>query len=470
MKPLKTLSSLAIFTYFAIGGFASLWAQTLPEVAVERSRGLCGAGHKLIPVIDEIGRAVQAHQMGGGGGGTTDPAAAAAGSGLRNVDYGDIAVIEDQGDLLVHITYKGQGGPPYTEYTTHSKGIAKKFYETHNDQYDTIVIFTASTFADDPEPESGFAFSMSMQNTVGGIGLSMFNYINTVDLPPSGTLKNIVNMNDLGEFAGAEGEIPGFTGVTGIEVLGQEVGHRWGSFVNTNVADVLGRGQAHWSFFLDTGAFNGSLIGAGASVMEGNRWQANGDGSFTTGRPFDSYSLFDLYVMGMLDLGGAHQSLRTQPVTFVQEEAPTDPSSGPGNNGNGKGGGKKKFEFARRGTTLHEHGGDGGGSGRPCNPRSPNCHHEEISDSAFPQEGMTVQGSGIPVTIQDIINANGPRTPARDPLPARLAFILVVPDDGGATTVTPSPADLNEMNEFRTKFQLFFSQHTNGLGSVSTGL
>ena len=145
-------------------------------------------------------------------------------------------------------------------------------------------------------------------------------------------------MNDLGEFAGAEGEIPGFTGVTGIEVLGQEVGHRWGSFVNTNVADVLGRGQAHWSFFLDTGAFNGSLIGAGASVMEGNRWQANGDGSFTTGRPcLTATSLFDLYVMGMLEARSARtRACGRQPITFeCRKRRRRTRSSGSGNNGNG---------------------------------------------------------------------------------------------------------------------------------------
>ena len=58
-------------------------------------------------------------------------------------------------------------------------------------------------------------------------------------------------------------------------------------------------------------------------------------------------------------------------------------------------------------------------------PELPSRH--EISDSAFPQEGVTVQGSGIPVTIQDIINTNGQRTPLRDTFPARLAFILVYP-------------------------------------------
>ena len=468
MRHRKTIPSLAFFTYFAIGGFASLGAQSLPEVAVERSSALCAADRKLKIIVHEVERAVREHQLKGGGGGTTDAAAEAGGTGLRNVDFGDIAVIEDQGDLLVYITFKGLGGPPYTEYITRSYAIAKQFYETHNDQYDTIVIFTASTFADDPDPESGFAFSLGMQNTVGGIGRSMFNNLDYVGLAQPGTLKNMVNMNDLGEFAGAEGEITGFPSVTGIEVLGQEVGHRWGAFVNTNVADILGRGNAHWSFFLDTAPVNGSLIGAGASVMEGNLWSENGDGSFMTGRPFDSYTLFDLYVMGMLDLGGAHLSLRTQPFIFVQEEEQT--SSPPGNNGNGKGGGKKKFEFLLRRAGFHQDGGDGGGNNRLCNPRSPNCHHDEISDSTFPQEGMTVHGSGIPVTIQDIINANGPRTPAWDTFPARLAFLLVVPDDGDPSTVAASPGDLNEMNEFRSKFQLFFVQHTNGLGSVTTSL
>ncbi len=337
MNSRKTILFLTVSTYLAVGGSATLSPQTLPEVAVERSRGLCAADRKLKPVVKEIERAARAHQMGGGGDGTTDPNTLAEGGGLRNVDYGDIAVIEDQGDLLIHVRFKGQGGPPYINYVTRSYGIAREFYETHNDQYDTIVIFAASTFADEPEPESGFAFSLGMQNTVGGIGDSIYNNLDHVGLPQPGTLKNIVNMNDLGEFSGAEGNIPGFTAVTGIEVLGQEVGHRWGSFVNTQVADILGRGNSHWSFFLDTGAVNGSLIGAGASVMEGNSWSENGDASFTTGKPFDSYTLFDLYVMGMLDLGGAHQSLRTQPVTFVQEEEQTDTSSGSGNNGNGRG-------------------------------------------------------------------------------------------------------------------------------------
>ena len=85
-------------------------------------------------------------------------------------------------------------------------------------------------------------------------------------------------------------------------------------------------------------------------------------------------------------------------------------------------------------------------------------------------EGVTVEGSGSVVTIQDIINANGPRIPARDTFPARLAFILVVPDDGDSSTVTATQGDLDEVNDFRNKFQVFFSQHTNGLGSVSTAL
>ena len=86
MNSRKTILFLTVSTYLAVGGLATLPAQPLPEVAVERSRGLCAAGHKLNPVVKEIERAARVHQMGGGGGGTTDPNTLAEGDGLRNVD------------------------------------------------------------------------------------------------------------------------------------------------------------------------------------------------------------------------------------------------------------------------------------------------------------------------------------------------------------------------------------------------
>jgi hypothetical protein len=83
---------------------------------------------------------------------------------------------------------------------------------------------------------------------------------------------------------------------TTLSVLGQEVGHRWLAFVEfldhrRERSDViLGRGAAHWSFFMDSDA----------SVMEGNDIEDLGGGSFRTVAAVQRYSLLDQYLMGLI--------------------------------------------------------------------------------------------------------------------------------------------------------------------------
>ena len=155
--------------------------------------------------------------------------------------------------------------------------------------------------------------------------------------------------------------------------------------------------------------------------MEGNGWINNGDGTFTTSRPFDSFSQLDEYLMGL-----RFSTEITDPMFLVKQAK--------------KGGGGKK-------------------------PRN-----FEVGESDLPAEGVTVTGSPIVVTMQDVINANGPRNPATDPIVSNLAFILVVPDNGSASTVAASDADLAEVNEFRTTFASFYATHTDGRGAVTTTL
>ena len=79
-------------------------------------------------------------------------------------------------------------------------------------------------------------------------------------------------------------------------MLGQEVGHRWLAYLEfrdhtgaTSQA-LLGRDQAHWSFFFDSDA----------SVMEGNDIQDLGGGSFKTVDAVKRYSRLDQYAMGLV--------------------------------------------------------------------------------------------------------------------------------------------------------------------------
>src|SRR3990172_632863 len=59
------------------------------------------------------------------------------------------------------------------------------------------------------------------------------------------------------------------------DVLGQEVEHQVGAFVRLGDLDLLGRSGSHWSFFLHTEG----------SVMEGNKWRDEGNGTFTAVDP-----------------------------------------------------------------------------------------------------------------------------------------------------------------------------------------
>lgn len=393
-------------------GTASGSAQELPEVAVERSQALCGTDPQLPVIMREIHRAIQEHRL------HTTGTVQAVVSGTLNVDVGDVAVLENRDDLVIRVLFVG-GGPPREGFVTDTTAIAQRFYATHSDLYDTIVIFVASTFPADVEPESGFAFARLVKNGVQGIGLPIFD--DSANLGLSTTkLKTIVNMNDLEEYAGPTADLVGAPHhVTGTEVLGQEVGHRWAAFVNTNVADILGRGDAHWSFFFDTDDNPNTL--PGASVMEGNGWINNGDGTFTTSRPFDSFSQLDEYLMGL-----RLSTEITDPMFLVKQAK--------------KGGrGKKPRNF-------------------------------EVGESDLPAEGVTVTGSPLVVTMQDVIDANGPRNPATDPIVSNLAFILVVPDDSSASTVTASDADLAEVNGFQTAFASFYATHTDSRGAVTTTL
>lgn len=402
---------------------AGVAAQELPEMAVERSPALCGTDPNLPSIMREVHRAISEHRQ------RTTGSTQVVLLGATSADVGDVAVLEDQGDLVTQVLFVG-GGPPRPGFVTDTTAIAQRFYQTHADQYDAIVILVGSTFGVEVEPESGFAFARLVKNRVQGIGLPLFD--DTAALGLSTTkLKTIINMNDLGEYNGPEADVSGEPHhITGVEVLGQEVAHRWAAFVNTTVADILGRGDAHWSFFFNTD--DNITVLPGASVMEGNGWADNGNGTFTTTRPFDSYSQLDEYVMGL------RQPAAVASMPFVKSSS--------------KSGGKK-------------------GGGKP--PRAPGREllNPTVKESDLPAEGVTVEGTAVTVTIQDVISANGPRVaPADESTVSNLAFILVIPNDGFAATVNAPDADVSETNAFRTTFASFYATQTEGLGSVTTTL
>src|SRR4029453_18334153 len=102
------------------------------------------------------------------------------------------------------------------------------------------------------------AFEGKIKNDVQGIGLDTMDH--AAAWGRAGTLESVVYMDSIDTYSD----------VDGFEFLGHEVGHRW--LARLLAGPLLGRGNVHWSFFLDTDA----------SVMEGNAIADHGRGRFET--------------------------------------------------------------------------------------------------------------------------------------------------------------------------------------------
>jgi hypothetical protein len=165
---------------------------------------------------------------------------------------------------------------------------ARKFYRTHPDIYDQLVIWTDQRYI-----TGSFAFEITVGNEIRGIGLSVFD--RSRDFGSAGVLRSLAVMDHLGKYP--DDPFQKFLGENNtLSVIGQEVGHRWLAFLRfrdhtgQRSEQLLGRDRAHWSFFFDSDA----------SVMEGNDIEDLGGGSFRTIAAVERYSALDQYAMGLL--------------------------------------------------------------------------------------------------------------------------------------------------------------------------
>ncbi|RJQ75553.1 MAG: hypothetical protein C4519_15545 [Desulfobacteraceae bacterium] len=205
-------------------------------------------------------------------------------------DYIDVTVIEVVGSYDTPSLDSPDNAIP-------RQAIAKEFYRTHEDNYDFLIIF--SDFAYQLPIASVGGNSVAVQgiyhgvkNDTRGIGKAPFDHS---DLYGSrGNLQGIIDAGYIAALASDPLDID-FTDTMGL--LSHEFLHRWGAFVKYRKVDgsvgedLIGSGDTHWSYLLDTKG----------SVLYGNRWQVNANGTFTSlpGRKY--YSPLDLYLMGFLE-------------------------------------------------------------------------------------------------------------------------------------------------------------------------
>ena len=178
-----------------------------------------------------------------------------------------------------------------------------------------------------------------------------------------------------------------------------ELSHVWGPAVllpatDGGVAeDALSGYPYHWSYWYDPG---------GGSPAGGNVWKDNGDGTFTAASqlPGDvTYSMMDLYLMGLADPS------EVKPGTLLTSAVPPNDVLDPFN-------GKK------------------------------------LSNVSFPNftgKPVTVTAKSVPVTVDDVIAANGARIPAaKDAQKAfTLGIVLLVAQNATDDDVAKAEAALD---------------------------
>lgn len=259
----------------AILTFASLNNGILPNPSFRSETGS--------PFVQEV-RQQFAEQIQFRGGLKTQQAAISPTGPWSVTDYGRVSVVRD-----VNGTKLGSGSDLFQLLNGSNEAIVA-YYEAHPDADPAFLVvildWMVTTFG---------AFYLPIANDISGIGKPGTLGSAIFDEDPSTLLEGVVWLNgdDLYKIPGQEDFYSGL-------LFGQEFGHRWLSFVkfkdaqNNTREDLLGRDDAHWSFYLDSNW----------SWLEGNDWIDNGDGTFTTDvNSFEAtthYSDLDLYLMGFL--------------------------------------------------------------------------------------------------------------------------------------------------------------------------
>ena len=294
------------------------------------------------------------------------------GQAVVGVSPGDFSALPNLPDLSETSVAASFDGPVAEIFTVLTEidlaAIAQRFYQTHEDVYDFLVVFTNFNF----DLDGAFAYEVNIANQVAGIGgisvPPVFDYSSNFG---SSRLQSVVNMGNLLRYP--RDPFDPFTISlrdinSTLSLLGHEAGHRFLAYVTfddpegrSDSTALLGRDLHHWSF----------LFNSDASVMEGNRIRDNGDGTFTTTGVEEQYSEIDQYLMGLRS---------------PQEVGPT-------------------FLVKEPGFLINP--------GRP------------------PALDVTFPGRRVDVPIQQIIDSNGPRVPnsVTAPKSFNFAFLLVVSQD-----------------------------------------
>jgi uncharacterized protein (TIGR03437 family) len=184
--------------------------------------------------------------------------------------------------------------------------VAQKFYETHEDAYDYLVIYNNMGIGAGP---TALAYESTVRSSGAGYGVPLQDY--GPEYGSAARLRSVLNMGDLSMYPQDPNALVPVRAPqqdTPLTVLGHESGHLFLAFasipdpVDPTAKPMIGYQGAHWSFVYDSEA----------SLLEGEQITDRGSGHFVTAAITQGYAPLDRYLMGF-----APPTSMDVPDTFV---------------------------------------------------------------------------------------------------------------------------------------------------------
>jgi hypothetical protein len=347
-------------------------------------------------------------------------------SGNFTVTYNGIAsTTQSNGSPIVNGFHPGGADPPLEEISFSAglphvsaagASVYEQYYSYANPLVDEVALFNRfyTQFPDDffqliffttfTQTMGGFANERNIANDVTGIGLGIFD--GSSQYGSNGVLESRCNMNRLSAW-NADPALRVFgKGNNFLTIMGQEAGHRWGAFMTFE--DALS--QPSLLMLGRDNAHWSYYVDVDHSSLEGGNWVNTGGNNYLCPTQIDYFSQIDEYTFGL-------RTANEVKDFFIIQSASND-------------------VYGNRAVGT-------------------------------PLQNATATGTYTPVTVEDVIAAEGPRTPLEpdENHDLRQGFIFLVQQGG-----VPTQADLDKIAGFRTAWETYFEKSCDGRVTLNTSL
>ncbi len=346
-------------------------------------------------------------------------------SGNFSITYNAITSTTQAGNgSEIYTGFNPGGGAPleaisFSSGIPHTSGAGAGVYESYYSYVNPVVnevalfqrfyqefpddFFQLVYFTNFSQTMAGFANELNIKNDVGGLNLGIFD--SSAQYGSSGALVSRCDMNQLSAW-NVDPTNRFFSKENNfLTIMGQESGHRWGAFV------YIDTGGGPTDLLLGRSDAHWSYYGdLDHSSLEGGDWTLVSGNTYSCPTKVDYYSEVDEYLMGL-------RTPEEVTDTYYISSASNDQST--------------------------------------------------ARSVGTPVQGATASGTYIPVTVENIVAANGARTPTE---PAaqhdfRQGFILLV-----KAGTTPTQQQLDQIAGYRAAWEPYFEKSTDGRLACNTSI